>query len=151
MAEAEDVGVYDDAFGDAVEAAEDDVGGFAGYSGKAEEFWHGFGDYAVEFRQEEARCALEGFGFVAVEAGGADGLFDSDDGRVGEGLRRGEEAEEFGRDEVDADVSALRGEDGGDGEFPGVAMGEGADYLGIGFVEAAEDFCYAGGRAEFFC
>lgn len=47
--EAENVGVDDDAGGDAVPGAEDDVGGFARDAGELEHLVHGVGDFAGEF------------------------------------------------------------------------------------------------------
>lgn len=48
-ADAKDMGIDDDPFGDAIKTAEYDVGGLAGDSGKAKQFGHGLGDDAVEF------------------------------------------------------------------------------------------------------
>ena len=51
----------------------------------------------------------------------------------------GKRLEELRGHHVDANVGALGGEDGGDEEFPGGAMGEGALDVGVGFVEGFED------------
>ena len=59
--EAQDVGVDDDARGDAEPGAEDDVGGFAGDAGKLEDFFHCLGDFAVEFFDEHAGGADDAF------------------------------------------------------------------------------------------
>jgi len=113
------VGVYDDAFGFAVGYAEDDAGGFAGCSGDGEELGHGLRDFAAELLADDAACALDGLGFVVVEAGGADELFDGFDGGFGHGLGCGVGGEELGGDHVDAGVGALGGEDGGHQQLPG--------------------------------
>ena len=97
------------------------------------------GDLAVEFFDDFAGCALDGFGLVAEEAGGADEVFEFGQGCFGHRLRGREAAEEFGGDHVDAHVGALGGEDGGDEQFPGRAMGERALDVGVGFVESFED------------
>ena len=46
----------------------------------------------------------------------------------------------FGRDAVHVYVGRLRGEDGCDEKFPCAGVGEGAGYVGIELVEAAQDF-----------
>lgn len=74
--EAEHVGVDDDAGGDAVPGAEDDVGGFARDAGQLEHLVHSFGDFALEFFDEDAGGADDALGFVAEEACGVDDLFD---------------------------------------------------------------------------
>jgi len=137
--DAEDVGVDDYAFGLAERNAEDDVGGFAGCSGDFDELGKGFGDLAVEFRDDLESCALNGFGFVVKEACCADEGFEFRQCCLGHSGWGGEALEQFGRDHVDADVCALGGEDGGDEELPGRAVGEGALDGGVGFVEGFED------------
>ncbi len=137
--EAEDVRVDDHAGGDAVPGAEDDVGGFARDAGELEHLVHGLGDFAVEVFGEHARGADDALGFVAEEAGGFDDLLDGRGVGFGERGGSGEEAEELGRDHVDAHVGGLRGEDGGDGELEGVAVVEGADDVGVGLAEGVED------------
>ena len=101
---------------------------------------------AVEVFDDFAGGALDGFGLVAEEAGGADEVFEIGQRGLGHCWRGGEAAEEFGGDHVDAHISALRGEDGGDEEFPGRAVVKGADGVGVGFVEGLEDGGDAGGR-----
>lgn len=148
--EAEDVGVHNDAGGDAVPGAEDDVGGLAGDAGELEHLVHGLGDFAVEFFDENAGGADDALGFVAEEAGGLDELFDRSGVGFGEGVGSGELGEELGRDHVDADVCGLRGQDGGNGEFEGVAVIERADDVGVGLAKCVEDGANASGREGIF-
>ena len=70
--DAQDMGVDNDAFSLVEANAEDDVGGFASGAGDGDELGEGLRDLGVEVGDEFARCALEGFGLVAEEAGGAD-------------------------------------------------------------------------------
>ena len=137
--DAEDVGVYDDAFGFAVGYAEDYAGGFAGGAGDGEEFGHGLWDFAVELLADDAACALDGLCLVVVEASGADELFDGFDGSFGHALWRGVGGEELRRDHVDAGVGALGGEDGGYEQLPGRRVDEGALGAGVGFAEDFQD------------
>jgi len=136
--------VDDDAFGLAVGDAEDDAGGFACRAGDGEEFGHGLRDLAVELLGDDAACALDGFGLVVVEAGGADQLFERFNLGIGHGSGRGVSGEELGRDHVDADVGALGAQDGRDEELPGVFMDEGAFDVGVGFAEGGQDIVDAG-------
>lgn len=92
----------------------------------------------MELGVDDAACALDGFGLVVEEAGGADEVFEGLDGGFGHGLGCGVGGEECGRDEVDADVSALGREYGGDEEFPGGAVGKGALGVGVVLVEELE-------------
>ena len=88
--DAEDVGVDDYAFGFAEADAEDDVGGFAGCAGDGDEFGEGLRDLAVEVGDDFCGCALDGFGLVVEEAGGADEGFKLGQGCFGHGCRGGE-------------------------------------------------------------
>ena len=71
-ADAEDVRIDDYPLGFAEADAEDYVGGFAGGAGEGDQLGEGFGNLAVEVRDDFAGRALDGFGFVAEEAGGLD-------------------------------------------------------------------------------
>ena len=92
-----------------------------------------------------AARALQGLRLVAEEAGGADQFFQLGEGGGGHRLGRGEGLEERGGDEIDADVGTLRGEDGGDEELPRALVVEGADGVGVGFLQGVEDGGDAGG------
>lgn len=81
------------------------------------------GDFASEFVDEDLGCALYILRFSAVEAGGVDEAFDLEEGGFGELFGGGVHLEELGGGLVDGDVGGLGGEDGGDGEFEGVAVG----------------------------
>ena len=70
--ETVDVDVDQTPSGFAVGCAEDYAGGFAGSSGDGEEFSHGLRDFTVELLGDDAACALDGLGFVVIEASGAD-------------------------------------------------------------------------------
>ncbi len=109
--------------GDAVPAAQDYVGGLAGYSGELDHFFDGLGDFASEFIDEDLGCSLYILRFSSVEAGGADEALDLGEGGFGEPFGGGIQLEELGGGLVDGDVGGLGGEDGGDGEFEGVAVG----------------------------
>ena len=137
--DAEDVGVDDHALGFAETDTEYDVGGLAGGAGDGDELGEGLGDLAVEVGDDLAGGTLDGFGLVAEEAGGANDFLEFGQGGLGHGGGGGEAFEKRGRDHVDADVSALGGEDGSDEKLPGRAVVEGALDLGVGFVEGGED------------
>ena len=117
--DAEDMGVDDYAFGFAERDAEDDVGGFAGRAGDGCELGEGLGDLAAEFGDDFAGRALDGFGLVVEEAGGADEGFEFRKGCLGHRGWGGEAAEELRGDHVDAGVCTLGGEDGGYQKLPG--------------------------------
>lgn len=138
LAEAANVGVDGDAGG--VEGvAEDDVGGLAAHSGEGDEFVHGARDLAGVAFDELLATGLYVAGLVAEEAGGLDEALEF--GEVGVGVVLGGEiaGEEGGRDEVDADIGALRGKDGGDEKLERVLVIEGAVGVGVELGEAAED------------
>jgi len=139
VGDAEDMGVDHDAFSFAEADTEDDVGGFAGGAGDGDELGEGLGDLTVEIGDDFAGSALDGFCLVVVEAGGADEGFELGEGGFGHRGGSGEALEERRGDHVDADVGALGGEDGGDEQFPGGAMSEGALNVGIGFVKPQEN------------
>ncbi len=67
-------------------------------------------------------------------------------GGFGEGFGGGVFFEEGWGDEVDADIGALGGEDGGDEEFEGVAVIEGAFGVGVEALEFGDDL---GGAGDF--
>ena len=131
--------VDDDAGGDAVPRAQDDVGGFARDAGELEHLVHGLGDLAVEFFDEHACGADDVLRLGAVEACGFDELLDRGGGGFGEGFGSGEEAEELRGGFVDADVGGLGGEDGRDGQLKSIAVIQGADDVGVGLAERVED------------
>ena len=74
--DAEDVRVDDHSFGLAEADAEDDVGGFAGRAGDGDEFGQVCGTWPSNVGDDLAGRALNGFGLVAEEAGGADEGFE---------------------------------------------------------------------------
>ena len=137
--DAEDMRIYHDSFGLLKTDAEDNVGGFAGGTGNCDQLGQGLRNLAAEVFDHLAGRALDGFGLVVKEAGGAYEGFEFRQSGLGHCGRGRVAAEELRRHHVDAHIRALRGEDGGDQQFPGRAMDEGALDLGIGFVEGFED------------
>jgi len=137
--DAEDVGVDYHTFSFAEADSENDIGGLAGSAGDGDQLGESLWDFAVEFLEDFTGCALDGFGLVAEETGGADEFFEFWKRRFRHCGRVREAAKEFRGHHVDADVGALGGEDGGDQQFPGRAMREGALDVGVGFVEGFED------------
>ncbi len=67
--ETADVGVYDEAYYDAIGVAEYDVGGFAGDAGQGEQLFHGARDFAAIVGNQTLGGAAQVFGFVAVKSG----------------------------------------------------------------------------------
>ncbi len=137
--DAKDVRIDDDAFSFAVGDAENNAGGLASGSGDGEQLGHGLRDFAVELLAHDAACALDRFGFVVVEAGGANELFNRLDRCFGHALRRGVSREELGGDHVDAGVGALGAEDGRDQKLPGRGVDQRALGGGVGFAEDFEN------------
>ena len=117
-----DVGVNDDATGDAVGGSEDDIGGFARNAGELQDFFHRTRDFIAVDLNDCFAGAHDGFGFVAEEAGGANFLFQFGGIGGGEVLRRFVFFEQFLGDFVHANVSALRGEDRGNQQLKRVAV-----------------------------
>ena len=76
LGQALDVGVDDDAAGDAEGFAKDDVGGLAGDAAETQEFGHGAGDFAVKVVDQLGGGLANGAGFAAEEAGLADDFLD---------------------------------------------------------------------------
>ena len=131
--------IDDNAGWDAVPRAQHYVRRLARDAGEFEHLVHRLGDLAVEFVDEHARGADDVFGFGAVEAGGLDELFDGSGVGFGEGLGRGELAEEFGCGFVHADVGSLRGEDRRDGQLKGIAVIERGDNVWVGPAERVKN------------
>ena len=124
LGEAADMGIDDDAFIFLEGVSEDDIGGFASGTGEVGEGFEGGWHFAAVLREEGGTHGTEVFCLVAVEASGADEGFEvllRDGGVVGCGATT---LEEVLRDEVDALVSALRGEDGGDEELERIRVVE---------------------------
>jgi hypothetical protein len=139
LREPRDVGVHDDADVLVEGVAQDDVRGLPPHSRQAGQLLHRLRDFPAVFLQKAVGHASQALGFVAVEACGLDGFLQFL-------LRRGRVSlggfvflEETFRDNVDAVVRALRGEDGGDEEFQGVGVFERAFGVGVGFFEDGED------------
>ncbi len=144
LGDAGDVGVDDNSTGDVEAGAEDDIGGFAGSPGYGEEVFDVGGDFAFEDSDDALGSTDDVFGFVVVKAGGVD-VFAHLLGRGGgEVFDGGVFGEEGGGDFVDALVSTLSAEDGGDEKFPGVGVVEGAGDVGIHVVEDGQDLVQAG-------
>jgi hypothetical protein len=139
LGEAANVGVYDDTFGLAIGVAEDDVGGFAGDTGKGEEGGHLGRNFATVFLFKEAGSFLDVGGFVAVEAGAAHQFFQFSTVGGGEGSSRWVAGEEGGGDFINEYVGALGGEDGGDEELEGGFMIEGAASIGVGVAQKGDE------------
>ena len=137
LGEAADMGIDDDAFIFLEGVSEDDIGGFASGAGKVGEGFEGGWHFAAVLGKEGGTHGSDIFGFVAVEAGGADEGFEfllRDGGVVGRSAAAREEV--FG-DDIDPFIGALGGEDGGDEEFERVRMVEFA--VGVG-VDGREPF-----------
>jgi hypothetical protein len=120
--QAGDVGVDDDTGLDSVGVAEDDVGGFASDAGKIRQGFQIFRDFAIVLLRDGLCGGDEILGFVAEKAGGADEILNVLLLGCGESLGVGVFAEEGGSHQVDADIGALRGQDGGDEELEGAAV-----------------------------
>ena len=74
MRDAKDVRIDNDAFGFAEADAEDNIGCFAGCAGNGDELGECLRDFAAEPFDNGLGGALDGFGLVVEEAGGADQL-----------------------------------------------------------------------------
>ncbi len=144
LGDAGDVSVDDDAASDVEAGAEDDIGGFAGGSGDGEEVFDVGGDFTVEDGEDALGGGDDVFGFIVVEAGGVNVLAHFLLSGGGEVFDGGVFGEEGGGDFVDAFVGALGTEDGGDQEFPGVGVVEGAGDVGIHVVKYGQDLVETG-------
>ena len=148
----------------AVEGAEYDVGGLARGAGNGEHLIHGPGHFASEIGENLTRRANQRFRFVVEEARGANvlrqlGLVGMSE--VGHGWIFLKQARRYF---VDALISALRREDGGHQQLPGVVMLQRHLGRGVHFVQQLHDSphsrgtlgCGLGarnqlGRRSFFC
>ena len=139
LGEAADMGVDDDALLEAECVSEHDVGGFAADARKGGEFLHTVRNASPVAFEEGGGAGLEAAGLGPEEPGGFDeGLKfrGGDGGVVCGGFAAFEKA--FG-DQIDALVSALGGEDGGDQELQGVGVLEFAVGVRVGAAEDGED------------
>ncbi len=93
---AKDMGVDYDAFGLAETDAENYVGSLAGCAGNCDQLGKSLRDVAVELFDDFACGALDGFGLVAEEAGGADEVFEFGQGCFGHRLRGGKRRKSSG-------------------------------------------------------
>lgn len=150
IGEAQNVGIDDDALGETEGDSEDDVAGFAGDSGQGEKLGHVFGDLASESFDKLFGRAGDRLGLVVIKAGGANLRFQSGKGGSGHRFGRGEFSEKLGGYEIDANIRALRGEDGCDQQLPRVAVMERAFGVGIGGGQAAKQIGNARGREVAF-
>ncbi len=144
--DAEDVRVHRDALVDVEGVAEDHVRGLAADAGQRHERLHRARHLAPVTLDEPPGEAGDAARLRAEEARRADDLLDVRDRRRRERAGVGIALEEAGRDLVDAVVGALGGEDRGDGELEGVAVGKGATGLGVGRLQDVEDAARALGR-----
>src|SRR5208283_169726 len=98
-------------------------------------------------RDDLAGRALDGFGLVMKEPCRPNEGFELRRSCLGHRGRGGEAFEQLRCHHVDANVGALRGEDGRDQQFPRRAMNESALGFRISFVETFEDgraaLCFA--------
>ncbi len=118
---------------------EEEVCGFASDAGELDEGVEGAREFSVVVLEEGGAEGADAFGFVSEEAGGLDEGFEF--GGLGVGVVVGGAIffEERRGDGVDAFVGALRGEDGGDGEFEGGGEVEFAAQFDVA-AQAVEDF-----------
>ena len=137
--ESQHVRVNHDTHGDSVPRSEYNVGGLASDSGKAEDFFHGLRNLPFVVVDDDAGSALDGLCLIAKEASGADEFFEFRKGGGGHCLRCRESFEERRRNEVDANVRALRREDRRNGKLPRILVIKRADYAGVGLAESVED------------
>lgn len=139
VGEARDVRVDGDALVDSEGVSEDDVGGLSADAGEGVEGFHGLGDLAAVVGDEGLGHGDDGLGLVAVEAGGLDVPLELGLGDLGVGCDVGVLLEEGFGDDVDADVGALCGEDGGDEELERAGEVQRALCVGVGGLEEGED------------
>ena len=91
------------------------------------------------------RCPDDRLRLVAEETGGADIRLELFRLQRGEVLRRGIFLEQLRRHHVHANVGALRGENGGDQEFPGIVVMQRALHIRIALVETLKNLVYTVG------
>ena len=107
LGEPLDMGVDDDAVGQAKTDAAHDVGGLAGHAGQPGQFIHLARHFAAEFLADQSACALDALGFVAKETGGTDQFLQLRAVGGGHCFRRRETGEQGRRHLVDPLVGAL--------------------------------------------
>ena len=91
--DAENVRIHDHAFSLAKADAENDIGRLAGRAGNGDQLSQRLRNLTAELLDHLAGGALDGFGLVVKEAGGADQLFEFWQCRLGHGCRGREAAE----------------------------------------------------------
>lgn len=105
--DAEDVRIHHDALSLLEADTEDDVGGFAGGAGNGDQLRKGLRHLAPKVLDHLAGGALDGFGLVVEEAGGAYESFEFRQSGFGHCGWGGEATEQLWRYHVDAHVCAL--------------------------------------------
>ena len=140
LGNARNVGIHDNARRYPVSGSEHHVGSLASGPGNREHLFHGFRHGAVKLAGDALRGADDGLGLVVEEAGAANIVCQHLGADGSEILWRGVFLEQSGGDFVDALIGALRREDGGDEQFPRVAMQERARGVGVHAVEPGENF-----------
>lgn len=143
LRQAGNVGI-DDHRRDLEGGAEDDVGGLAADAGEGGQRRQGGWNFAVVALDQPLGAADEVAGFNMIKTGGTDQCFDLAEICLAEGGSIRVAGKEAGGDEVDAQVSALGGKDGGDEEFKGGAMCQGALGTRIKLCQSVEE----GGRGS---
>ena len=136
--------IYDDADADAERFGEDDIGGFASDSGQRMKFIHRLRNYAAVFFNQALAAAFDVLGLVVIEARAFDQMLKLLDARPGKVICGAIFFEQVRRDHVDALISALRGEDGGDEQLKWIGEVEFAPEVRIRFPQDADDVSGAG-------
>jgi hypothetical protein len=110
--------------GHAKRVAKDDVCGLSADAPQGDEVIEAGRDFPPKALHECAAEFEQRLGLGVEESRRADEGFEPFAGGGGESLGVGERGEQRGRDRVDLDIRALRGEDGGNGQFEGVPVVE---------------------------
>ena len=126
--------------GHAEGVAKHHVGGFTAHSRQLDEFFQRLGDDAVVLEGESLPQAEEVPGLGAEESQRPQHGFEFTARRSGESLWGGPAAEQFRGDAVDAGVGGLSGQHGGDQEFEGGVVVQGAVRVGVQLGEQSVDF-----------
>lgn len=139
MCDAHDMGINGDALDDAKAYVEHDICRLASHTWEAAKFLHRVGDLTVKIRNNHLSRRDGMRGFCAIEANGADNLFNLGNVGCGECLCRWPALKELGRDGVDLGIGCLRGKKDRDGQAKRILVIEKALDGSVELIEPATD------------
>lgn len=141
-ADADAMGVADDAARDGIQVAQQQIGGFPPHAGQAQQLLHGAGNFSAVVRQQHLTGEDDIPRLVLVKAAGADVVFHIGDIRRRHGFQGGVGGKESGGHQIHPGVGTLGGEPDGDHQLIVLRVVQGAGRIVVALFENINDgFC----------